>query len=304
VLTLFAMPKPFKGLIGTIQKNAIRSWIKACSECEIILFGTDDGTEETASDLGLRYISDVVNNEHGTPLVSSLFEQAQQYATHDLLAYVNADIILTSDFPQAIEELTSKVERFLMVGQRWDVAIEKPWNFDIPEWEENIRSYTEEYGKLHPKTGIDYFVFSRGLYDVIPPFAIGRTAWDNWLIYYARKKSALVVDATARVMAIHQNHDYGSVSKTQLWRGEEARRNQRLMGGGYGTLDDASHYLLEEGISYAWSFQQIFRHPRRLVGRYRILRIPVRVMDTILELSRPIRSALRLSNILRRTKQS
>ena len=96
------MPKPFKGLIGTIQKNAIQSWIKACSGCEIILFGTDDGTEETASDLGLRYISDVVSNEHGTPLVSSLFEQAQQYATHDLLAYVHADIILTSDFPHAI----------------------------------------------------------------------------------------------------------------------------------------------------------------------------------------------------------
>ena len=305
MLTLFAMPKPFRGHIGVIQRNAIQSWIRMCSGCEIILFGSDEGTAEIASELGVSHVPDVASNSHGTPLVSDLFEQAQRVAGHDLLAYVNADIILMSDFLQAIGKVSHQAERFLMVGQRWDVTIEQPWDFEAPDWEINIRSRVREQGNLHPKTGIDYFVFPRGLYDTVPPFAIGRTAWDNWLIHYARRRSVIVVDATASVTAVHQDHDYGSFgSKDGLWRGEEARLNQRLMGGGYGTLDDASHLLSPQGLRYAWTPGELLRHPRRLMGRYRLLRTPMRVTDTLLEISRPIRSALGLSRSARRMKRS
>ena len=305
MLTLFAMPKPFLGHIGVIQRNAIRSWIRACSGCEIILFGSDEGTAEVASELGVRHVPDVASNDHGTPLVSDLFEQAQRVASYDLLAYVNADIILMSDFLQAIGNVSHQAERFLMVGQRWDVAIEQPWDFDAPNWEANIRSHVQKQGGLHPKTGIDYFVFPRGLYDTVPPFAIGRTAWDNWLIHYARRRSAIVVDATESVTAVHQDHDYGKfASKDRLWTGEEARLNQRLMGGAYSTLDHASHLLSPQGLRYAWTLGELLRHPRRLMGRYRLLRTPMRVTDTLLEVSRPIRSVLGLSRSARRMKRS
>lgn len=305
MLTIFAVPKPFRGHIGVIQRNAIQSWRRMCPACEIILFGNDEGTAEIASELQLRHVPDVATNEYGTPLVSDLFQQAQRVANYDVLAYVNADIMLMSDFVRAVGDVSRGMGRFLMVGQRWNVDVSQPWEFDSHDWESTLRDMILKQGKLHPKTGIDYFAFSRGLFDVVPPFAIGRTAWDNWLLFQAQKRSAAVVDATRRVMAVHQNHDYGDFgSKDALWRGEEARKNQRLMGGGSGVIDDASHLLLPAGLHSAWTLGRILRDPRRLAGRYPALHAPMRSVNRLLELSRPLRSTLGLTRAKWRKRRS
>ena len=296
MLTLFAIPKPFKGHIGIIQRNAIQSWKLICPECEIILVGNDEGTAEVASEMGLRHVPDIATNQHGTPLVSGIFQAAQRLASNDILGYVNADIMLTGDFIQAVDQVISISDRFLMVGQRWDVDIKTPWDFDTAGWESRLQEFVKERGTLHPKTGMDFFVFPRELYETVPPFAIGRTAWDNWLVAHANKQSAYVIDATERVMAIHQDHDSGTFqSKDALWTGEEARENQRLMGRHYGTLDDASHLLLSEGLHSLWTVRQIARHPRRLLGRYPVLRLPLMIVDTLLRRSRPMRATLGLT---------
>jgi len=44
MLTLFALPKPFRGRNGIIQQNAIRSWTLLEPTPEIILFGDEFGT--------------------------------------------------------------------------------------------------------------------------------------------------------------------------------------------------------------------------------------------------------------------
>ncbi len=45
-LTILAMPKPFRGHIGIIQRNAITSWTKLQPRPEILLFGTEEGAAE------------------------------------------------------------------------------------------------------------------------------------------------------------------------------------------------------------------------------------------------------------------
>ena len=41
-------------------------------------------------------------------------------------------------------------------------------------------------GKRHPPTGSDYFIDPRRMIQEMPPFAVGRPAWDNWLIQHVR----------------------------------------------------------------------------------------------------------------------
>jgi hypothetical protein len=235
MITLFASPKPFRGHIAVIQRNAIQSWLQLRPACEIILLGDDEGTADVAREFGLRHIPDVARNEYGTPLLNSLFELAQAAASHRLLAYVNTDIILVSDFVAAVRRIPFR--RFVMVGRRWDLDLNQPWDFSHPDWEANLRAYLSEHGVLHSPTGIDYFVFPPGLWDPIPPFAVGRTAWDNWLIYQARALGVDVVDATGAVTAIHQNHDYAlnvgdfPDGVEEIWKGPEAQRNRALAGG-------------------------------------------------------------------------
>jgi len=245
LLTLFTIPKPFKGHIETIQRNAIQSWLQLRPACEIILLGNDEGTAEVAREFGVRHLPEVARNEFGTPLLNSIFERAQAAASHRLLCYVNADIILLSDFLPAVRCIPFR--RFLMVGQRWDLDLDQPWDFDHSDWEGRLREYVYRRGNLHPPTGMDYFVFTRDLWGTIPPFAIGRTTWDNWLIYGARVRGAAVVDATRAVMAIHQNHDYAHIPDgvEGAWKGPEAQHNLTLAGGyeHVFTLSDATWLL-------------------------------------------------------------
>ena len=252
MITLFAIPKPFQGHNEVIQRNAITSWTLPRPRPEILLFGDDKGTAEIAQEFDVQHIPRVARNEYGTPLINDIFKKAQLLATHDVLCYVNADIILTSDFIKAVEQVARRKHRFLMVGRRWDVDLGGTWDFHQPDWEARLRAYVQRHGGLHGKTGIDYFVFPRGLFGAIPPFAIGRTAWDNWLIYRARAHGAAVIDITRTAIVVHQNHDYSHVTggEDTAWHGPEVRENLRLAGGHANLfgLSDATHFLTTKGV--------------------------------------------------------
>lgn len=254
MLTLFAIPKQFQGPIEVIQRNAIKSWTLLRPRPEIILFGDDGGTAEAAKEFGVGHVAKIERNEYGTPLINDLFEKAQRLATHEVLCYINADIILMSNFVEAFPLVANRKSRFLVVGQRWDIEIKQPLDFSA-DWENKLHSYVISQGSLHPPTGIDYFVFPRGIWSEMPPLAIGRTIWDNWLIYQARARGVPVIDATDVVMAVHQDHNYMHVpsSAVDAWEGPEAKRNLELAGG-WGhvfTLQDATHKLTHRGIRRA-----------------------------------------------------
>lgn len=252
MLTLFSVPKSFHGHTGIIQTNALQSWLRLGPDCEIILFGEEGGTAETAARFGVRHAPDVSRNEYGTPLLNDVFERAQAMASHNLLCYVNADIILLSDFKRAVDVVARFKSSFLMVGKRQDLDLDRTLDFKQIKWERILRYDAYRYGSPRPPDYIDYFVFPKGFYKNVPPFAVGRTSFDNWLVWKAREMGASVVDASATVMAIHQNHDYSHHSDgwTGVFKGPEAKRNRQLMGGRrhYFTVADATHRLSKMGL--------------------------------------------------------
>jgi hypothetical protein len=129
--------------------------------------------------------------------------------------------------------VAARFSRFLLVGQRWDVDIDVELDVDDERGVERVRDEWLPRATLHNPAGIDYFVYRRGLWRNIPPFALGRTAWDNWLIYDARCSHTRVVDGTAGITILHQNHDYSHHAQGTdgVWKGPEAQRNFELAGG-------------------------------------------------------------------------
>ncbi len=251
MLTLFAMPKPFEGHIGVIQRNAIRSWTLLDPRPHIILIGSELGTAEIVRELGLTQMPEVARNAYGTPLLPEIFARAEAHSHSELLCYVNADIILTSDFMRAVTAIQGVEKRFLMGGRRWDVGITSPLDFE-GAWETRLRERVGQEGRLDPPGSIDYFVYPRGLWTEIPPFAIGRFYWDSWLLYRARKVDAALIDATACVMVVHQRHGYNqsSAQSQDPRQGPEAKHNILLAGGEHHlyTLRSATHLLTSEGL--------------------------------------------------------
>jgi hypothetical protein len=177
---------------------------------EIIFLGDDEGVSEVAKELDLVHIAAIEKNNNGTPLVSSVFGIGQNRAKHSVVCYINSDIILLSNFMSAVATVNSRLPKFLMIGQRWDVDIRQGLDFASSSWETDLDLFRAQTGSLHSESAMDYFVFPRGMYTDIPPFAIGRLAWDNWLVWSVRSKFIPVVDATAAITIIHQNHDYAA----------------------------------------------------------------------------------------------
>lgn len=255
MLTFFSTPKPFQGHIDVVQRNALESWLRIHPDVEILLFGDDAGAAEVCRELGIRHVPNVRRNRYGTKYLPSIYDQAQELARHELVCHANCDIIFLDDFQAALRRLAGFKEAFLMAGRRWDVDIREPLAFANPRWRDGVRDLVVRTGKQRPSQWIDYFVFRRGLFHHrVPEFVIGRPGWDNWLLWYARHSGARLIDATAVVLAVHQNHDYGYHPQGEkgVWEGEEAQENYKLLDGHrqYRTLDNASHLLRSDGLHW------------------------------------------------------
>lgn len=264
MITLFTTPKPFTGHTGMIQENALRSWTLLGPDVRVVLFGDEPGAREMAARLNVIHQPRIARNEYGTPLLDDLFAQAETLSDHRYFCYINADILLLSDFRSALVSARRRKRQFLMVGRRTDLDVNEPVKFELG-WEDVMKAAAKQRGKLQRPTAIDYFVFNRGLYGRLPPFAVGRTAWDNWMIYRARLLRASVIDATEAVTCVHQNHDYThanhvAVVKPEpnaqrrgykwIWHGPEAKLNLALAGGQSHlyTIWDCTHQLSDEGL--------------------------------------------------------
>lgn len=208
MITLFACPKPFRGHTDVIQRNAIKSWTILRPRPEIILVGDDEGVAEICREFELIHVAQVEKNEYGTPLVRSVFHIGQDKASHPIVCYVNADIILMSGFLATVDTVASQMSEFLIVAQRWDVDLKSAWDFASRSWETALCSLVAQIGVLHDEEAMDFFVFPRGMFTDIPPFAIGRMAWDNWLMWRARSTGIPVVDVTPAAVVVHQNHGF------------------------------------------------------------------------------------------------
>jgi hypothetical protein len=250
-LTLFAIPKNFRGHFAAIQRNAITSWTRLNPRPEIFLFGEEEGTAEIAGELGLRHFPEVDRNEFGTPLIHDLFRRAEQQASTPLIGYINSDILLTDDFAVAIGRARGLYDKSMIVGRRWDVDWDRLIDFSEPGWTVSIRAAARRANVQRPGNFIDYFIFSRGLCDGLLPLAIGRFAYDNYLLWRARSRGAALVDISPVVMAIHQNHDYSHSNKfADVRESPELKRNRAMVGPWWHmyTIEDATEILREDGV--------------------------------------------------------
>ena len=83
-----------------------------------------------------------------------------------------------------------------MVGRRWDTEITVPCEFRNPDWQRHLHDLALKTSKQRTPDWIDYFVFSRGLFEDLPPLVVGRVFWDNWMVWKALQMKKPVVDVS------------------------------------------------------------------------------------------------------------
>ena len=229
MITIFTIPKPFKGHINTIQRNAIQSWMQLKPECEIILFGDDYGVSDIAKEFGLSHIPVIEKNRYGTPLLSSTFDLAQKHSKNETLVFANADIIFFQDLIKTINSI--KISPYLISGRRYNFKVEDEIDFQKVNNLFDLQSDLKQDGELYNFSGKDYFIFKKGTVQM-RPFAVGRVFWDDWFLFHMRTNNIPIINATNSINVIHQNHDYSHSKygkKTMVW-GPEMDYNKIILG--------------------------------------------------------------------------
>ena len=247
MITFFTIPKPFEGHIGTIQWNALASWTRVDPAAQVLVLGDERGAAEAAADVGAEHVPELPRNEHGTPLVDGAFRIAAGRRRNELLCFVNTDILFPQSLAGAARAAAGLHRPFLVVGECLNVRVDARVDPDAIDWPALRRG-----ARKRGADAIDYFVYTPELYGDIPPFAVGRPAFDNWLVWKARDEGAAVVDATWTVKALHEDHTYAHIGGlAQRNASPEAAENRRLAGGGRERLYsrfDATHRLTSHGL--------------------------------------------------------
>lgn len=260
MLTIFTIPKPFLGPIKIIQTNAIKSWMKLGSQVKIILIGSDYGVSSFAKKYNLEHIPQVETNKFGTPLVPSVFKAGEKNIEDNMLAYINCDIIIFNDFFDTAIKIQKLFNRFLIIGQRINLDVWDYVDFDSGKKVRQLIKEAKLNGQLHGPTGIDYFIYSRGLWEEIPKFALGRFVWDHWLVWKARKNKAAIVDASSVILAIHQNHNYTHVGGLQSGQFKiEFQLNEKIAGFDKRVIKDANFKITSNGVKRNINLTRMFQ---------------------------------------------
>ena len=242
MLTLLTTVKAFNGAADVIQRSALRSWLVACPDAEIVMFGPCEGAAEVCRAFGIQQVVSTRRAASGVPYFEDVAAWAATCGRADLQVYLNADILLPPDFEQHLSRVSSSLlnNDFLLLGQRIDLP--QGQCIDGTRFYDQLRDLLRSgQAQLHRPTGMDYFVFRRGMWRDLPSLIMGRGGCDSALVAYCLRRKIPVIDASFAFPVVHQWHDYGHVDggKPEAHYGEESQFNFR----NHGLRDFAPHCL-------------------------------------------------------------
>ena len=256
MLTLYTVPKPFRGHIGDIQRNAIASWRALDPDIQVVLVGDEDGVAEAAREAGVEHVGALTRNERGTPRLDSAFERVETVARHPLRCFVNADIVLLDDFLPAVERVRRRFESFLMVGESRDLRVEAGAPLGDPRYRNELRQRALADGRLRGYAALDYFVFPKGQF--------GDSAAVSDRPCVLRQLARVARSAATARSWMQRGQSSRSTSRTttrtspggleEAYYGAEAKHNEQLAGGRayIYSLHDATHRLTRNGHAYRY----------------------------------------------------
>ena len=182
----------------------------------------------------------------GIPVLKYMYKDVMEAFNTTFYAYSNSDILFTDSLIDTLLALArfNLQAPILVIGKRTNVDFMR--KTESLTWK-NLITAAKTRGTLFTGYAEDYFITTRRFpWKDIAGVVIGRVAYDNWLVWYARKQNHLVVDATNTVLAIHQTTGAGNMEGHAH---ENGQYNENLLSKVYprinydaGSVECAEHY--------------------------------------------------------------
>lgn len=190
------------------QENSVQSWkLLPGIEKTIIVCGNDAGVAELCGKYDI--INDITTEtKFGIPLVSSMMKTAYKYGSdRDIYIWINADIILLSDFVDLIKNFIQQYPnyhqlKYGMTSRRYNWDNPSSIDYTDNQWEQNLLGMMTNM-KLEAPTAMDIFIHGYKAFDDMPDFAIARFGHDTWMLNKMVTSFDLAINATDSIKIIH-----------------------------------------------------------------------------------------------------
>ncbi len=302
MLTIYTWPKSFQDKhIATIQRNAVRSWLRLHPKPAIFVFGDAPGTAEYCAEFGLRHVLDSIDVIDGTVRIKDMAAKVEAESETRCYCFVNADIILTNSFMQAVTAVSASLDRFLLGASPWEVDLTEELTF-APGWEDALERRARAENALRPLVCSDLFLHPKGFLAAAPGVVIGRWYVDNGLMWFARKTGAALIDGTPGILTVHQNHHYGhfDVGERAFNPGATAGAiwNLQVIGGPKHSYSwrNATHHYTKEGLRPYWAGRLCRWSTRGKSNDLLNWAFITLIWKPLARITRPIRKLLGLTN--------
>ena len=253
IVTMFTAPYHSSNPQKTrIQHNVINA-LAALPRVRVALFTTDDEYKELGAAVGATVYTEFETAIGTVPVLRDMFARALDGCTTPMVGFVNGDILLSKDFADTVAAVQAAMDdgrltnRTFLVGRRYNIveSLANGTTLPTPATLADVEAlHTMLVGGKNvqpflPRSA-DYFVYSRAAVDWrrdVPPFVIGRIAYDNWLMQYGLQAGIDVVDGTATIIDVHMTDSGGVVSGSKA----QNRNYNKDMANGLTNFGSASY---------------------------------------------------------------
>lgn len=249
-ITFLFSPKPFVGQDAINQNNAVASWRRVAPNAQLICYGDGEGVKAACDRWKAIWVSDAPMTSTGAPRFDWIVSHATQHAQNDLQMFINADIFLLPGFMQSIDKIDLK--QFLGISDRLNLKENILSEAPLGNCKKRLieLAHNQECA-FNGGGGSDFFIFKRGMWDGLPPIAVGRACYDNSLMGFCIQKGIPLVDVTNAIVCLHAPHGYKHVKggRNEAYNGVDVKLNESLLKGApRPMLCDATHLLLPTGL--------------------------------------------------------
>lgn len=206
MLTIATTPRPLDNEFNQRGfKNAVMSWDQIRPRPQIIVFGNVPSRCMTSTmELVLHY----PREPDGRPYFNSFIDIAEEAAIHEVVMYVTDHLIFLPGLKEVVELVCSRLDRFLLMGRRWEADFDQLIDFTRVAWPNLLNiaiQHTQELGSIGAK---DWLAWKKPFPAPIPPFIMGIPWYDTWMAVRAEELGIPRVDATLAIKAVHPRHGF------------------------------------------------------------------------------------------------
>ena len=189
-----------------VHNLTVQNWLSLRPYIIPVIFTNETEVADECRRMGWEVFPVRIAAADGIPVLKYMYQDVMGAFNTTFYAYSNGDILYTESLVDTLVGIfNSHVDLqapVMLVGKRTNVV-------NVTESEgssfENLTAVAKSRGGLFTGFAEDYFITTRVYpWKDIAEVVIGRRAYDNWLVWYARKQKQVVIDATSTLLAVHQ----------------------------------------------------------------------------------------------------